>query len=243
MEEEVKVTEMAVEEPIGSSARQELEALLNQQYPEEERTGDVDQMALDWIKGQIEMNERLSQALGEDPKVAQVFADVVNGEKGAASIVRYFGKELLNAEEGTPEYTALMQADDDYRKEREQMDADKLNSETKMEQWFAGLKDYCERKNLNYDVYVVKLLDKLVNPLFELEVSDENFDRYVMSVDYEKDVEDAFEAGEIKGRNMNINELRGKPSDGMPIGLSSQASIVEKPKRRMNSLIADALNA
>jgi hypothetical protein len=62
-------------------------------------------------------------------------------------------------------------------------------------------------------------------------------------VDYEKDTEDAFVAGETKGRNMNINEMRMKPSDGMPKGLSSQAVPVEQPKRKVNSLIADALKA
>ena len=49
MEEEKIVTETTVEEP-ANGARQELEALLNEVLPEEKRTGDVDQMALDYIK-------------------------------------------------------------------------------------------------------------------------------------------------------------------------------------------------
>jgi hypothetical protein len=56
-------------------------------------------------------------------------------------------------------------------------------------------------------------------------------------------VEDAFVAGEVKGRNMNINEMRGKVGDGMPKGLTSQAVPVEQPKRRMNSLLEKALKA
>jgi hypothetical protein len=64
------------------------------------------------------------------------------------------------------------------------------------------------------------------------------------SLDYDKDVEDAFAADQVKGRNMNINEMRSKVGDGMPKGLTSQAMpVVEKPKRKVNSLIADALKA
>ena len=61
------------------------------------------------------------------------------------------------------------------------------------------------------------------------------------SLDYDKDVEDAFVAGEVKGRNMNINEMRGKVGDGLPKAMGSQG--VEQPKRKVNSLIAKALNA
>ena len=74
------------------------------------------------------------------------------------------------------------------------------------------------------------------------EASDEVFDRLVKAVDYEKDTEDAYAAGQISGRNMNINEMRMKPTDGMPKGLSSQAA-PERPKRKVNSLIEKALNA
>jgi hypothetical protein len=80
-------------------------------------------------------------------------------------------------------------------------------------------------------------------PVLEWEASDETFNKLVKAVDYDKDVDDAFEAGEIKGRNTNIHEMRSKPSDGMPSGLSSQAPVVERPKRKVNSLIADALKA
>ena len=67
MDEEVKITEMTVEEPVGEpTARQELETLLNEILPEEKRTGDVDQMALDFIKEQLESNNRIAEAIADD---------------------------------------------------------------------------------------------------------------------------------------------------------------------------------
>jgi hypothetical protein len=87
-------------------------------------------------------------------------------------------------------------------------------------------------------------MEKVMGPVMGWEANDEVFGRLVKAVDYDKDVEDAFVAGEVKGRNMNINEMRAKPSDGMPKGLSSQAAPAsERPMRKMNSLIEKALNA
>jgi hypothetical protein len=65
----------------------------------------------------------------------------------------------------------------------------------------------------------------------------------VNAVDHEKDVDDAFQAGEVKGRNMNIYELRAKPTDGMPHGLNSHGTMKEQMPKKRNSLIAAALEA
>jgi hypothetical protein len=231
-----------VEEPVNG-ARQELETLLVEVLPEEKRTGDVDQMALDYIKELREMNDRIAEAISDDPRTAQMFADLVNGQGGAKSLVRHFGKKFLDVKEGTPEYDEIMAADAEFMAERERGKAFDEENRAKAQAWFAAFTDYCNRMNLNEDVYLVKIEDEFIKPVMEWEASDETFNKLVKAVDYDKDVDDAFEAGKIKGRNTNIHEMRSKPSDGMPSGLSSQAPVVEKPKRKVNSLIARALEA
>lgn len=244
MDEEKKTTEMTVEEPVGApTARQELETLLNELLPEEKRTGDVDQMALDYIKELREQNDRMVEAISDDPRTAQVFADVLNGRGGAKSVVRHFGKSFIDVEEGTPEYDEIMAEDAEFMAERERGKAFDEENSAKAQAWFAAFTDYCNRMNLNEDVYLVKIEDEFIKPVMEWEASDETFNKLVKAVDYDKDVEDAFEAGETKGRNTNIHDMRSKPSDGMPSGLSSQAPVVERPKKAMNPLIARALNA
>lgn len=223
------------------TARQELETLLNELLPEEKRTGDVDQMALDYIKELREQNDRMVEAISDDPRTAQVFADVLNGRGGAKSVVRHFGKSFIDVEEGTPEYDEIMAEDAEFMAERERSKTFDEENRTKAQAWFVAFTDYCNRMNLNEDVYLVKIWDEFLDRVMEWTISDEIFDKLVKAVDYDKDVEDAFEAGEIKGRNTNINEMRSKPSDGMPSGLSSQAPVV--PKKAMNPLIAKALNA
>lgn len=242
MEEEKIVTETTVEEP-ANGARQELETLLNEVLPEEKRTGDVDQMALDYIKELREMNDRMVEAISDDPRVAQLLADVVNGKSGMASLVRHFGKALINVEEGTPEYDEIMAEDAEFMREREDNKAFVEENRTKMIAFFDAFSDYCNRKGLNEDVYMVKIWDEFLDLVTEWKASDEIFDKLVKAVDYDKDVDDAFEAGQIKGRNTNIHEMRNKPSDGMPSGLSSQAPVVERPKVRRNSLVEKAMGA
>lgn len=241
MDEEVRVTEMTVEEPVGNSARQELEALLTEALPEEKRTGDVEQMALDYIKELRSSNDRIIEAISDDPRAAQMFADIVNGtRKPGAAIARYFGKGFM-ADEGTPEYDEMMAADEEFINERESAKRTAEEHNAKMLDFLDWLEEQLgedaegERMRRVYNEILIPLLDG---------VKDETLPGKLMkSLDYDKDVEDAFVAGEVKGRNMNINEMRSKVGDGMPKGLNSQAVPVEQPKRRMNSLLEKALKA
>lgn len=243
MEDEVIVTETTVEEPIGDSTRQELEALLTDLLPEEKQ-GSVEEMALAWIKEQLEMNNRLATALGEDPRFASAAVDVMNGSNGVASLVRYYGRDFFDAKEGTPEYEALMASENTYRQEREQVKKDQEEFDNKAGAFFNKFREYCDKNGLVFEEYIGKIMEKVLGPVMGWEASDEVFDRLVKAVDYEKDTEDAYVAGQISGRNMNINEMRMKPTDGMPKGLSSQAAPApERPKRKVNSLIEKALNA
>ena len=241
MEEDVKITEMTVEEPQSESTeRQELEAKLDAILPEEE--GSVYKKALAYIERNEEMNDRLVKALSDDPKMAQVFVEVMDGGKSGSALVRHFGKSYLEAEEGSPEYEEIMAADREYEESRAKIKASQEAFDNESNAFYEAFSDYCKRKSLNEEVYLVKIEDKVVLPLFRMMASDELFDSLVKAVDYDKDVEDAFEAGEIKARNMSINEMRAKPGDGMPKGLSSQAQMqMQQPKRKINSLIAKAL--
>lgn len=243
MDEEVKETEMTVEEPVGNSARQELEALLTEVLPEEKRTGDVEQMALDYIKELRSSNDRIIEAISDDPRAAQMFADIVNGtRKPGAAIARYFGKGFM-ADEGTPEYDEMMAADEEYMNERNEMKTRREEQEAGATAFFDAFEEYLEKQGLDREKYMDAVFREVLEPALDLKVDETLFARLVNAVDYNKDVEDAFKAGEVKGRNMNINEMRSKVGDGMPKGLTSQAvPVVEKPRKR-NRMLESALGA
>lgn len=244
MNEEVKGVDFADVKPEGDGARVELEALLKELMPVEKQNASVEEMALEYIKEQKAMNDRLVEALGDDPRMAQALAEMMHGGKGAASIVRYFGKSFLDAEEGSPEYEEVMKADKEFLDNKAKAEKNLQDFDNKAAEFFKAFVAYCERKNLNADVYKMRILDELMIPVMDWVATDEVFDRLVNAVDYNKDVEDAFQAGEVKGRNMNINELRARPSDGLPGGLGSHGVPVQNEiPRKRNSLIAAALEA
>ena len=239
------MTEMTVEQPVGEpTARQELETLLNEILPEEKRTGDVEQMALDYIRENIDANNRIAEAIADDPRAAQMFADIASGaRKAGPAIARYFGKNLLTAEEGSPEFDEIVAADEEYWNERENSKKAKEEFDGKAIAWFEALEEYLGKKGLDKEKYMTEIEDLVFVPSVDLVIDEKLFDRLVKAVDYDKDVEDAFEAGEVKGRNMNIHEMKGKIGDGLPKALGSQGAPVEQPKRKVNSLIAKALQA
>lgn len=234
---------MTVEEPLGNSARQELEALLTEVLPEEKRTGDVEQMALDYIKELRSSNDRIIEAISDDHRAAQMFADIVNGtRKPGAAIVRYFGKGFM-ADEGTPEYDEMMAADEEYMNERNEMKTRREEQEAGATAFFDAFEEYLEKRGLDREKYMDAVFREVLEPALDLKVDEVLFARLVNAVDYNKDVEDAFAAGEVKGRNTNIHEMKGKIGDGLPRALSSQAMpVVEKPKKR-NRMLESALGA
>ena len=246
-EEKIKNEKTAITEDIAQgppTAREELETLLNEILTEEERTGDVDAMALNYIRKQKEMSDKLIEALSTDARFASAMVDIMNGKGGGEALVRHFGKGFINAQEGTPEWDEILQADKEWNDTRTQGMVAAEEYDKKAAAWFDAFDDYCNRMNLNADVYKIKVEDEFIIPVLEWEVSDKIFDSLVKAVDYDKDTEDAFAAGEIKGRNENINNMRAKPSDGLPKALGTQATITpERPKRKVNSFVASALKA
>ena len=247
MEDEVKITETTVEAPMEQmqTATEMLEERLAELMPEEERTGDMSQDALNLINRMVEERDRMVENISDDPRLAQVFADVVSGNrKPDAALARYFGKNLLTAEEGTPEYDELMAADVEYMNERNEMKTKREQQQASATEFFDAFADYLDKQGLDREKYMDAVFREVLEPALDLKVDETLFARLVNAVDYNKDVEDAFKAGEVKGRNTNIHEMKGKIGDGLPKAMGSQGiQMEEKPKRPMNSLLAKALNA
>ena len=249
MDEEVKITETTVEAPLEPTpaeptAAERLEERLMELMPEEERTGDMAEDALNLINRMVEERDRMVENISDDPRLAQVFADVVSGNrKPDAALARYFGKNLLTAEEGTPEYDELMAADAEYMNERNEMKTRREEQEAGATAFFDAFEEYLEKQGLDREKYMDAVFREVLEPALDLKVDETLFARLVNAVDYNKDVEDAFKAGEVKGRNTNIHEMKGKIGDGLPKAMGSQGVPVEQPKKKINPLIARALNA
>ena len=162
--------------------------------------------------------EQMAEALSSDPRLAQVMGDIVGKKRGAgASFARYFGKDLLSAEEGTPEWDELQQAE----KERQ----DEIIASTKRAEEYNRnieasqpiLEKFAKDKKIDIDDFLEKAYDQIIAPIFQGKYSEEVLNMLNNALNYEKDVQDSFDAGQIAGKNQKIDKMmRSNKGDGMP---------------------------
>ena len=78
--------------------RDQLRSLLNDEIPGYNADDDESsaEMLMGYINGNKEQRNKLAEALQQDPRLAQMLADIVNSKRGAGNaMARYFGKDLL----------------------------------------------------------------------------------------------------------------------------------------------------
>lgn len=62
-------------------------------------------MLLQHLRINREQNERLADAMENDPRLAQMLSDMIEGKRNAHSaMARYFGRSVMQIDEDSPEY-------------------------------------------------------------------------------------------------------------------------------------------
>ncbi len=190
-----------------------------------------------------EQNEHLAQALERDPRLAQMMVDVIDGKRNAHSaMARYFGSSMLNFNEGSPEYEEMLQADEERRNEVVRAAAERKEYEGNLDASRAVIERFCSERGYDPVTFMGDVWDKLVMPILSGNYTYDVCTALEHAINYEQDIEDAFAAGDIKGRNTNIQRMKEDFGDGLPKGMSSAAPD-SSMKRRRNSLIEEALKA
>jgi hypothetical protein len=206
-----------------------------------------DKLSQDLLMRHLEMNreqnERLVAMLERDPRLAQMLVDVIDGKRNAHSAVaRYFGRGFVSADEGTPEFEEMMLADEERKEEIMRLANDRREYEANLEASMPVIESFCKEKGYDPSDFMDDIWEKLVFPIMAGKYTADVCTALDHAITYEKDVEDAFVAGDIKGRNANIRRMKEDFGDGLPKGMSSVAPDLER-KRPRNSLIEKALNA
>ena len=190
-----------------------------------------------------ESQRMLLDYLERDPRLAQLFLDLVNGKRNAHSAVaRYYGRSLMEPEEGTLEYEDMMSADEERQQEAVRLANDRKEYEENLSVSLPVIEDFCREHGYDPEEFMDNVWEEIVFPIMSGRYTREVCTALDHALTYEKDVEDAFAAGDIKGRNTNIQRMKQDFGDGLPKGVSSVSPVVE-PKRKRNSLIEKALNA
>lgn len=200
-------------------------------------------MLLYHLRKNVEQNEHLANALDRDPRMAQMIADVLEGKRNAhGAMARYFGRTLLNVDEGTPEYEEIMSADEERKNEIMRIANDRREYEGNLAESIPVIEAFCNQRGYDASDFMDNVWESLVFPIMAGRYTTEVCVALDHALNYDKDVQDAFAAGDVKGRNTNIQRMKADFSDGLPKGLNSVAPDMEKRTRR-NSLVEKALNA
>lgn len=206
-----------------------------------------DRMCQDYLLNHLyqykKQNEHLINMLESDPRLAQMMLDVIHGKRNATSAVaRYFGRSLVELDENSPEYQEMISADEERKMEAARMANDQQEYESNLRESQPVIEAFCQERGYDAAEFMERVWEGIVFPIMAGRYTPEVCTALDHALSYEKDVEDAFAAGNVKGRNTNIMRMKENFGDGLPKGLASVAPATA-PARKRNSLIDKALNA
>lgn len=231
--------------PVENNSYKEFEKGLKEFFGEDFDLNDSfsQEMLLQHLYINHEQNQRLIEALEGDPRLAQMLMDLVEGKSNApAAVARYFGRQFVEMDEQSPEYREMLLADEEHKAEAARLAKERREYESNLQKSLPIVEDFCNEHGYDPSDFMENVWEQLVFPILAGNYSKEVCTALDHALTYEKDVEDAFAAGDIKGRNTNIQRMREDFGDGMPKGMSSVAPNIEA-RRKRNSLLEKALNA
>lgn len=224
-ESEVPV-EAPEEMPASPTNRDKLRDLMSKHFdgynPDDEENNYG--LLAEYIGRNNDQSAKLADALAKDPRLAQALADVANGKSGApAALARYFGKDFLSAEDGSPESEELNKAEEERKKEIENEKLSKKEYDDNINNSMPIITAFCDSKGYDPDEFLGNVWEGIVGPIFTGMYTPDLLEKLDKAFNYDKDVSDAMSAGEVKGRNTKINKMKESDGDGLPKGLSDES--------------------
>lgn len=192
-------------------------------------------------------NARMKDALDkmlavfeESPEAAALYVDLAKGGKSVLEyLIENYGDDFLEAlEDRDPATIAkITEAENKYRQkmannaeltkqasENLAISLDALDEAAKE----AGISD--EDKDKAFEAYANMLDDAIRN-----KVSKETWMMFIKGINHDKDVAEAADEGEVRGRNAKIVEKLRKPTEIVPPTMSGQGA--SAPKRKFGGIL------
>lgn len=175
---------------------------------------------------------KLVDAITADPRMAQLFSDVLSGKNTAAySIGRYFGRDILNAEDDSPELQDLIRGEEERMQElQNSKQADETYNQN-MTQSFDLIDQFAQANKIDADQFLDDVHNKILQPIFTGQWSEDLLKILSNGLSYEKDIQDAMQAGEVKAKNKRIEQMKKKDDDGLPRLRSTGSMKTEQPEK------------
>lgn len=198
---------------------------------------------IDYLRMNKERDDRMVDAMEEDPSLAQLLSDVVLHKRSAHSaLARYFGRDFLSVDEDSPEYAEMLDAEVERRDEAMQFAQRKRDYENNLNESMPLIEAFCKERGYDKGEFLDGVWNGIVSPILNGTYTPQVCAALDKALTYDTDVKDAFEAGNVKGRNTNIRQMKEEMGDGLPKGLSGAVES-EPPRRTRNPLIEAALKA
>lgn len=183
-----------------------------------------------------EDNARMINLLQENPEFAQVFALIRDGMPLRVALARVIDFDAARPQEGDPDYEDFMREAGEFKKRqaevaehRKRIEENQARSRVEIDDFFEKVGADDEEQNGFAD-----FLQGLFDDVFEGNMGKVVLGKLWQAYKYNEDMEAAYAAGEVAGRNETIEtrRARAKATDGLP-DAGSGTGAPAKPRRRI----------
>ena len=187
----------------------------------------------------LQGNEKqMNDLLASNPSFSDMIRDAKEGRSFFPSLVERFGADnIRQALEDPAVAEELGKANDAYMERVKQENADKETAQANFEESAVNIEKYAKEHDLTNEQVnevLVKATD-FAKDIFQGKISPEVIEMFHKSMNYDNDVQQAREEGEVKGRNENIQaqleRSAGQPELPPNIGQSG-ATPTDKPRQK-----------
>lgn len=186
----------------------------------------------DALKGD---NAKILEILQDNPEFAQVFALVKDGMPLRVALARVIDFDAVRPQEGDPDYEEFMKSADEFKQRQAQIadhrrliEENQSKSKVEIEDFFKSIGADDEEQAGFAD-----FLQGLFDDVFNGKMGKEALKKMWQAYKYVEDVEAAQQAGEVAGRNANIETKRqkAKATDGLPDAGGGVATPMAAPRK------------
>lgn len=197
----------------------------------------------DALKGD---NAKIVELLQDNPEFAQVFAAVKDGMPLRVALARVIDFDAVRPQEDDPDYEAFTKSADEFKKRqadiaahRKMIEENQSKSKVEIDDFFKGI-GADDDEQVGFADFLQGVFDDVFNGKMGKEVLKKMWQAYK----YTEDVEAAQQAGEVAGRNANIEVKRekAKATDGLPEagGGINVSEPVKKPRNMVEEVAEKA---
>lgn len=198
-------------------------------------------------KGYKDAEAKLDELISTDEELANVLNDmIVNKVPLRVAIAKYYSQEDLLPVEGEEDFEAYQNAYNERVSKKEAKDARDKEIADNEAKSLDAIDAFASEKGMDDEAKkgFVEFINNTFNDMLYKKLSPETLGAFYNAMNHDADVKSAEEAGEIKGRNANIEaqmeeEEKNEAGDGIPAVGKGGSS--EQPEEQESSTMLDSI--